>query len=112
MDEGEVERIKWNPNDKHYFIAGTSDSKICYFDSRATEPLWMVQANEKEVTDFSFNTNAPSILISSSADNFVKVWKFDSSACSPVYVHQYKLGQLHCLHEAPENNWIVGLGGR
>ena len=109
--EGEVERIKWNPSDKNYFVAGTNDGKIYYFDSRATEPLWMVQAHEKEVTDFGFNTNAPSMLTSSSVDNFIKVWKFDSSTCSPVYAHQYKLGRLHCLHEAPENNWIVGLGG-
>jgi periodic tryptophan protein 1 len=50
--EGEVEKVKWNPNDKYYFVAGTNTGKIYYFDSRATEPLWTIEAHEKEVTDF------------------------------------------------------------
>lgn len=109
--EGEVEKIKWNPKEKYHFVAGTNDGKIYYFDSRATEPLWVIEAHEKEVTDFGFNSNAPSMLTSTSVDNFVKIWKFDNSSCMPVHSHHYKLGRLHCLHEAPENNWFVGLGG-
>lgn len=109
--EGEVEKVKWNPNEKYYFIAGTNDGKIYYFDSRATEPLWVIDAHEKEVTDFGFNSSAPSMLTSTSVDSFVKVWKFDSSSCTPVHSHHYKLGRIHCLHEAPENNWVIGLGG-
>lgn len=109
--EGEVEKVKWNPNEKYYFVAGTNDGKISYFDSRATEPLWTIEAHEKEVTDFGFNTSAPSMLTSVSVDNLVKVWKFDSSSCTPVHSHHYKLGRIHCLHEVPENNFIIGLGG-
>lgn len=109
--DGEVERIKWNPNDKYHFVAGTNAGKIYYFDSRATEPLWSVEAHEKELTDFGFNKSAPSMLTTTSVDNFVKVWKFDSSSCNLVHSQHYKLGRIHCLHEAPENNWFVGLGG-
>lgn len=109
--EGEVEKIKWNPNEKYHFVAGTNDGKIYYFDSRSTEPLWVHAAHEKEVTDFSFNISAPNMLTSTSVDNHVKIWKFDSSGCSPVHSHHYKLGRIHCVAAAPENNWIVGLGG-
>lgn len=109
--EGEVEKVKWNPNEKYHFIAGTNDGKIYYFDSRATEPLWTIEAHEKEVTDFGFNTSAPSMLASTSVDNFVKIWKFDSTSCAPIHSHHYKIGRVHCLHEAPENNWIIGIGG-
>lgn len=109
--EGEVEKVKWNPNEKYHFVAGTNTGKIYYFDSRATEPLWTIEAHEKEVTDFGFNTRAPSMLTSTSVDSFVKIWKFDSTSCNPVHSHHYKLGRIHCLHEAPENNWFVGLGG-
>lgn len=109
--EGEVEEVKWNPNDKYHFVAGTNAGKIYYFDSRATEPLWTIEAHEKEVTDFGFNTKAPSMLTSTSVDSFVKIWKFDSTSCSPVHSHHYKLGRIHCLHERPENNFIVGIGG-
>lgn len=48
--EGEVEKVKWNPNDKHYFLVGTNNGKMSYFDSRGTEPLWTIEAHEKEVT--------------------------------------------------------------
>lgn len=109
--EGEVEKVKWNPNERYHFVAGTNTGKIYYFDSRTTEPLWTVDAHEKEITDFGFNTSAPSMLASTSVDNFVKVWKFDTATCSPVHSHHYKIGRVHCLHEAPENNWIVGIGG-
>lgn len=109
--EGEVEKVKWNPNEKYHFIAGTNDGKIYYFDSRSTEPLWMIEAHEKEVTDFGFNSRAPNMLTSTSVDNYVKIWKFDLSSCNPVHSHHYKIGRIHCLHEAPENNWFVGLGG-
>lgn len=109
--EGEIEKVKWNPNEKYHFIAGTNAGKIYYFDSRATEPLWMIEAHEKEITDFGFNTKAPTMLTSTSVDNFIKIWKFDSSSCTPVHSHHYKLGRIHCLHENPENNWVVGLGG-
>jgi periodic tryptophan protein 1 len=109
--EGEVEKVKWNPKEKYHFVAGTNDGKIYYFDSRTTEPLWVIDAHEKEVTDFGFNSNAPTMLTSTSVDNFVKIWKFDNSSCTPVHSHHYKLGRIHCLHEAPENNWVIGLGG-
>jgi periodic tryptophan protein 1 len=109
--EGEVEKVKWNPNEKYHFMAGTNTGKIHYFDSRTTEPLWTIDAHEKEITDFGFNTSAPTMLSSTSVDNFVKIWKFDNASCSPVHSHHYKIGRVHCLDEAPENNWIIGLGG-
>lgn len=92
-------------------MAGTNDGNIHYFDSRATEPLWTVKGHEMEVTDFGFNANAPSLLVSTSVDQIVKVWKFDSTSCNLVHSQHYKIGRVHCLHEAPENNWFIGLGG-
>lgn len=109
--EGEVEKIKWNPNDKYHFVAGTNNGKIHYFDSRATEPLWTIEAHEKEVTDFAFNANVPTMLTSSSVDNYVKIWKFDATSCNLVHSNHYKLGRIHCVTELPENNWYIGIGG-
>lgn len=76
--DGEIEKVKWNVNDKYYFLAGTNTGKICYFDSRATEPLWSIDAHEKEVTDFGLNTKAPGMLTSTSVDGLVKFWRFDN----------------------------------
>lgn len=109
--EGEIEKVKWNPSEKYHFIAGTNAGKIYYFDSRATEPIWTIDAHESEITDFGFNKSAPSMLTTTSVDNYVKVWKFDSSSCQLINSHHYKLGRIHCLHENPENNWIIGIGG-
>jgi len=109
--EGEVEKVKWNPNDKYHFVAGTNAGKIYYFDSRTTEPLWCIEAHEKEITDFGFNTKAPSMLTTTSVDSLVKIWKFDTSTCDFVHSHHYKLGRIHCLDENPENNFLVGIGG-
>lgn len=109
--EGEVEKVKWNPNDKYHFVAGTNAGKIYYFDSRTTEPLWTIEAHEKEVTDFGFNKSAPNMLTSTSVDNYVKIWKFGPSICELIHSHHYKLGRIHCLDELPENNWYVGIGG-
>lgn len=109
--DGEVEKVKWNVNDKYYFFAGTNNGKICYFDSRMTEPLWSVDGHEREVTDFGLNSKAPEMLTSTSVDGLVKVWKFDSSNCNLVQSHHYKLGRIHCLNECPENPFIFGIGG-
>ncbi|CRL07709.1 CLUMA_CG020664, isoform A [Clunio marinus] len=109
--EGEVEKVKWNPNEKYNFVAGTNTGKIHYFDSRTTEPLWTIDAHEKEITDFGFNKTAPNMLTSSSVDCLVKIWKYDSTSCHPVHSHHFKLGRIHCLAEIPENNFIIALGG-
>lgn len=110
--EGEVEKVKWNPSDKYCFVVGTNGGKVYYFDSRSSaEPLWTIEAHEKEVTDFGFNKLAPNMLSTTSVDSFIKIWKFDASSASLVHAQHYKLGRIHCLHEAPENNWMVGLGG-
>ena len=111
VEGGEIEKVKWNPNEKYHFVAGTNEGKIYYFDSRTTEPLWTIEAHEKEVTDFGFNKTAPTMLISTSVDQLLKVWNFDATSCKLVHSQNYKLGRLHCLHEAPENNWFVSLGG-
>lgn len=109
--EGEVEKVKWNPNEKYYFIAGTNSGKIYYFDSRTNEPLWSIEAHEKELTDFTFNNNVPNMLTSASVDNYVKVWNFDSTSCNLVHAHHSKIGKIHCIHENPDNNWVIALGG-
>ncbi|KAG5671771.1 hypothetical protein PVAND_001949 [Polypedilum vanderplanki] len=109
--EGEVEKVKWNPNEKYHFVVGTNSGKIMYFDSRASDPLWTIDAHEQEVTDFTFNSKVPSLLTSSSVDNYLKVWKFDETSCNLVYNQHCKVGKVHSLHECPENNWIIGIGG-
>jgi periodic tryptophan protein 1 len=109
--EGEVEKVKWNPNEKYHFVAATNSGKIYYFDSRTDEPLWSVDAHEKELTDFGFHRKIPNVLTSSSVDNFLKVWKFDNESCNLVHANKSKIGKIHCIHENPENNWLLALGG-
>lgn len=109
--EGEVEKVKWNPNQKYHFVAGTNTGKISYFDSRASDPLWTIEAHEKEITDFAFNSKVPNMLTSSSVDNYLKVWNFNDSGCNIVHTHHGKVGKVHSLTECPENNWIIGIGG-
>lgn len=49
--DGEVEKVRWNISDKHYFFVGTNGGKIAYYDSRGSgEPLWSIDAHEREVT--------------------------------------------------------------
>jgi WD40 repeat protein len=109
--EGEVEKVKWNPNEKYNFVAGTNAGKIYYFDSRQTEPLWTKEAHESEVTDFTFNNKVKNCLTSSSVDNHIKIWDFNDSKCDLIYTQHCKVGKVHCMNECPENNWIVGIGG-
>lgn len=109
--EGEVEKVKWNPSEKYHFIAGTNAGKIYYFDSRASDPLWTVEAHEKEVTDFAFNSKVPNFLTTSSTDNYLKMWNFNETSCNLVHSQHCKVGKVHCLNECPENNWILAIGG-
>jgi len=51
------------------------------------------------------------MLVSTSVDQLVKIWNFDTTSCTMVDSHHYKIGRIHCLQEVPENNWFVGLGG-
>lgn len=109
--EGEVEKVKWNPNEKYHFAVGTNGGKVYYFDSRATDPLWMVEAHEKEVTDLAFNTKMKNALTSTSVDNYLKLWNMNETSCTLAHTQHCKVGKIYCLDSCPENNWIVGVGG-
>lgn len=109
--EGEVEKVKWNPNEKYHFAVGTNGGKIYYFDSRTTEPLWTVDAHEKEITDLAFNTKSKNAFTSTSVDNMLKVWNINETSCNLVHSKHFKVGKIYCLDTCPENNWIVGVGG-
>lgn len=109
--EGEVEKVKWNPNEKYHFAVGTNAGKIYYFDSRTTEPLWSVDAHEQEITDMAFNTTTKNAFTTASVDNYLKVWNMNESACKLVHSQHCKVAKVYCLDACPENNWIVGIGG-
>ncbi|KAL7026102.1 hypothetical protein ACKWTF_013793 [Chironomus riparius] len=109
--EGEVEKVKWNPSQKYHFVAGTNAGKIYYFDSRATEPLWVIEAHEKEVTDFGFNPKVPNFLATSSTDNHLKVWNFNETSCDVVHSQHCKVGKVHSLDPCPENGFLLAVGG-
>lgn len=110
--EGEVEKVKWNPNERYHFAVGTNGGKIYYFDSRTSDPLWMVEAHEnKEVTDLAFNTKMKNALTSTSVDNYLKLWNISETSCTLAYTQHCKVGKVYCLDTCPENNWIVGVGG-
>lgn len=109
--EGEVEKVKWNPNEKYNFAVGTNGGKVYYFDSRANDPLWTIDAHEKEITELAFNSKTPNAFTTASVDNYLKVWNMNESACNLIHTQHCKVGKVYCLDTCPENNWIVGIGG-
>lgn len=108
---GEVERITWDVHNSNYFFACTNKGKVYYIDIRQDRRVWSKKAHEEEISGLSVNAQCPGMLSTTSADGYLKVWKFDSSGMNLVYTEEAKIGRVQCLGASPNNPYTLAVGG-
>lgn len=111
-DEHEIERVLWNTGDSNYFWVGTNKGQLNYCDIRQEgQTVWSVEAHSDEISSILQHHSKGNMLITTSADSYMKVWKFDASSVTLVYEEDIRLGRVQCGDVCPENGFTVAVGG-
>lgn len=123
--ESDVEIVRWNPHDSHYFyvrgarlISGseltciqvaTENGVVHYHDARnapsepaKTKPVWMLQAHDESVNSFDVNPIIPGFLVTGSSDKEVKLWNVQESGPSMVVSRNLGVGKVFSTNFAPD----------
>ncbi|KAH0602569.1 uncharacterized protein H6S33_008650 [Morchella sextelata] len=97
--ESDVEDLKWDPHDNHYFYVSTEGGAVHFFDTRvlpaspaASRPVWTLQAHDKSVSSFDISPVVPGFLATGSADKTVKLWNTQTETGGPSMVSSRDLG--------------------
>lgn len=85
--------------------------KVAYVDCRQNEPLWTIDAHEKEVTGLILSDKVPGLMVTVSTDGKLKTWDISSSPPVQVSERVGKVGQALCAAACPESPFSVALGG-
>ncbi|CAK1600258.1 unnamed protein product [Parnassius mnemosyne] len=107
----EIERVVWDAHNPFCFAMSNNEGKVAYVDCRQDEPLWTIDAHEKEVTGLILSDQVPGLMITVSTDGKLKTW--DITSTGPVQVSQRtnRTGQCLCAAACPEDPLSVAVGG-
>ncbi|CAG5026934.1 unnamed protein product [Parnassius apollo] len=107
----EIERVVWDALNPFCFAMSNNEGKVAYVDCRQDEPLWMIDAHEKEVTGLILSDQVPGLMITVSTDGKLKTW--DITSTGPVQVSQRtnRTGQCLCAAACPEEPLSIAVGG-
>lgn len=110
---GEVERVIWDyPHDQYGCMASTNAGKIYYIDVRQTgNVVWSAQAHDQEVSGLIINPECKGMLTTTSADGYLKIWKYNQSGINLVYTEDTKTGRVMCLGQSPDTPYTIAVGG-
>ncbi|XP_060810409.1 periodic tryptophan protein 1 homolog [Amyelois transitella] len=108
---GEVERAVWDRQNPFCFAMSNNQGKVAYVDCRQDEPLWTIQAHEKEVTGLILSDSVPGLMVTVSTDGKMKTW--DTTSSPPVQVSERtgRVGAALCAAVCPEAPFSFAVGG-
>jgi len=109
---GEVEKLLWNHHSPWHFFASTDTGHIFYMDSRQDQPIYTISAHTEAVTGLCLSSEDPSLLITSSTDQVVKVWDITDNKPSVVLSRNIKMGQIYCGENCPDSAFLFAFGGK
>ena len=97
--ESDVEQVRWDPHDNHFFYVSTENGVLHCFDARQrpsspekSKAVWRLQAHEKSLSSFSINPAVAGYIATASTDRTVKLWNIADSASGPSMVVSRDLG--------------------
>ncbi|KAG7304235.1 hypothetical protein JYU34_011174 [Plutella xylostella] len=107
----EIERAVWDTLNPFCFAMSNNEGKVAYVDCRQDEPLWVIQAHEKEVTGLILSERVPGLMITVSTDGKMKTW--DTSCTPPLQVSERTtaVGAALCACACPDAPYSVAVGG-
>ncbi|KAI9741129.1 MAG: hypothetical protein M1834_002842 [Cirrosporium novae-zelandiae] len=107
--ESDVETVRWDPHDPHFFYITTENGLIHYHDARAapsspsaSKPIWTLQAHDAAVSSFDINPVIPGFLATGSMDKQVKLWNIQPSGPSMVVSRDLDVGKVFSTTFAPD----------
>jgi periodic tryptophan protein 1 len=120
----DCETIAWDPIQTEYLTVVGEDGTINCWDVRKFEtssPVWSFVASEfGGVTDLSYNTQIPGLMVTCSIDKTITLWdthnkdKCNSSKFLPPRSCGSKdmcVGKLYSVGFYPSSPWLLGCGG-
>jgi periodic tryptophan protein 1 len=107
--ESDVETVRWDPHDPHFFYISTENGIIHYHDVRnapsspaASKPVWILQAHDESVSAFDINPIIPGFMATGSSDKQVKLWNIQASGPSMVVSRDLDVGKVFSTTFAPD----------
>ncbi|XP_050684690.1 periodic tryptophan protein 1 homolog [Leptidea sinapis] len=107
---GEIERVTWDIHNPFCFAMSNNLGEVAYVDCRHDEPVWRVQAHEKEVTGLIINDNVPGMMITAGTDGKLKTWDISNGA-TQVSEKTTRVGQTLCMALCPDDPFSVAYAG-
>jgi len=108
---GECEQVLWDTHSPFNFFVSTDDGVVAYYDVRTNDPVFKINAHEKEVTGIAVSKHIPGCLTTVSADESIKVWNYTSNKPSCVMSRDLKMGGLNFVSACPDVGLTFGIGG-
>lgn len=112
----DCEAIAWDPHNQQYLTVASEDGVVQCWDVRkfGGDPVWSMIAHEYGgVSDISYNTHVPGMLLTCSIDKTVALWD-TLSPCpkpTPCGSKDMNVGRLHAVSCYPSSPWLIACGG-
>jgi len=113
--DADVEDVRWDPHDDHYFYVSTESGNLYLFDSRhpppasslaQSKPVWTLNAHDKSLSAFDVNPVIPGFIVTASVDKSVKLWntRGENAGGGPAMVvsRDFDLGKIFSARFAPD----------
>ncbi|RPB03697.1 WD40 repeat-like protein [Choiromyces venosus 120613-1] len=113
--DADVEDVRWDPHDDHYFYASTESGNLYLYDSRhpppasslsQSKPVWTLKAHDKSLSAFDVNPVIPGFIVTASVDKSVKLWntQAENAGGGPAMVvsRDFDLGKVFSARFAPD----------
>ncbi|CAA6673259.1 unnamed protein product [Spirodela intermedia] len=116
----QVESIKWDPHDEHYFVVSLEDGTVQGFDIRAassgqdagsSNSCFTLHAHDKAVCSVSYHPSAPNLLATGSMDKMVKLWDLSNNQPSCVTSKNPKAGAIFSISFSDDSPFSLAIGG-
>jgi periodic tryptophan protein 1 len=124
----DCEALAWDPFHSEYLTVACEDGTVKCWDVRQFEtkqPAWSMVANKYGISDLSFNSKVPGLMVTCSTDKTVSLWDTYSSVESQPasstrpHVTAPRLcgskdmcsGKLYTVAFYPSHPWLLGCGG-
>jgi periodic tryptophan protein 1 len=122
----DCEAIAWDPFHPEFLTVACEDGTLKCWDVRQFEtkqPAWSMVANAYGgISDMSFSSNVPGLMVTCSTDKTVSLWDtYSSEPASPTRPHvtaprlcgskDMCSGKLYTVAFYPSHPWLLGCGG-
>ena len=107
--DSDVEKVRWNIHDSHFFYVTTENGTVYYYDTRnpppengRATPIWTLQAHDRAVSSFDINPVVPNYLVTGSEDKMVKLWNVADNKPAMVVSRNLDVGRVFATQFAPD----------